>query len=70
MSSMEILEWTMGWAWPILIVFAVLMAWGIKRITGWNETNQQFEGQGTGPVPGKHCVCRYDEPVKTSADLE
>ncbi len=60
MTSMEILEWTMGWAWPILIVFAVLMAWGIERIIRWNEQDGR-EDQMTGPGPGKNCVCPRDE---------
>jgi hypothetical protein len=51
----------MGWAWPILIGFAVLMAWGIERIAGWNEPDRHEEPMTT-PVTGRHCVCQYDEP--------
>jgi hypothetical protein len=61
MTHREILEWTMGWAWPILIGFAVLMAWGIERIAGWNEPDRHEEPMTT-PVTGRHCVCQYDEP--------
>ncbi len=60
MTPMEILEWTTGWAWPIMIVFAVLMAWGIARIMRWNDQDQR-EDQMTNPVPGRHCVCQSDE---------
>ncbi len=60
MTPMEILEWTMGWAWPIMIVFAILVAWGIERIAGWNETDRHEEPMTT-LVPGRHCICQCDE---------
>jgi hypothetical protein len=59
MTSIDILEWTMGWAWPILIGLVVLMAWGIARIMTWKEQDESRE-QSSSPVLGKHCICQCD----------
>ncbi len=58
MSPLEILEWTMGWAWPVLIVLSILMAWGIVRVIGWDE--QDLQEPATCPDPGRHSVCQCD----------
>jgi hypothetical protein len=59
MSPLEILEWTMGWAWPVIIGLVALMAWGIARVMTWDGQDRPEE-QASGPVPGKHCVCQCD----------
>ncbi len=38
MTQVDILEWTMGWAWPVLLLFLFLMVWGITRLTNWGES--------------------------------
>ena len=60
MKPADILEWTMGWAWPVIISLMALMAWGIARIMTWKEQDRPEE-QLSGPIPGKHCVCPCDE---------
>jgi hypothetical protein len=60
MKPVDILEWTMGWAWPIIIGLMALMAWGIARIMTWREQDMPEE-QPSGPIPGKHCTCQCDE---------
>jgi len=57
MSFAEILEWTTGWAWPLMIGIVVLMAWGVERIMTWDKQNLSEE-QSSAPITGKHCVCQ------------
>ena len=59
MKPVDILEWTMGWAWPIIIGLVALMAWGIARVMSWKEEGRSEE-QSSVPIPGKHCVCECD----------
>lgn len=60
MKPVDILEWSMGWAWPIMTGLVALMAWGITRIMNWGEQDRSEE-QSSGPIPGKHCVCQCDQ---------
>ena len=60
MKPVDILEWAMGWAWPIIIGLVVLMAWGIARVMTWKDQHRSEE-QSSGPIPGEHCVCQCDE---------
>jgi hypothetical protein len=55
MKSTEILEWTMGWAWPVIMGIAVLIAWAVERIVNWNKGDLSGKKAGTGP--DDHCVC-------------
>ncbi len=57
MRPVDILEWVMGWPWPIILGFVVLMAWGLKRIVTWDNEDQSEE-QPSGPITGEHCVCQ------------
>ena len=59
MKFAEILEWVMGWAWPIMIGIVVLMAWGVERIITWDKQDLSEE-QSCGPITGKHCVCQCE----------
>ena len=59
MKPTDILEWTMGWAWPVIIGLVALMAWGIARFMAWKEEGRP-EDLSAGPIPGKHCVCECD----------
>lgn len=36
MKPLEILEWTMGWAWPVIVGFFVLIMLGIVRLINWD----------------------------------
>ena len=56
MTFVEIMEWTMGWAWPIIIGVVLLMVWGIERIENWDE-EELSAGQTSGPVSKEHCTC-------------
>jgi hypothetical protein len=56
MTFVEIMEWTMGWAWPIMLGIVLLMAWGIERIETWDE-EELSAGQTSGQIPEK-CVCQ------------
>ncbi len=57
MKFAEILEWTTGWAWPIMIGFIVLLSWGVERIMSWDKQDLSEE-QSSGIITGKHCVCQ------------
>ncbi len=57
MKFSEILEWTTGWAWPIMIGFIVLLSWGVERIISWDKQDLPEE-QSSGLITGKHCVCQ------------
>ncbi|HUJ19109.1 MAG TPA: hypothetical protein VL197_14090 [Nitrospirota bacterium] len=57
MKPVDILEWTMGWAWPIMTGIAVLMALSVARIMSWDEQDLSQE-KSSGPIPGKNCVCQ------------
>jgi hypothetical protein len=59
MKFTEILEWTMGWAWPIMIGIVILIAWGVERIMTWDKQDLSEE-QSSGPITGKHCVCQCE----------
>jgi hypothetical protein len=56
MKPAEILEWVMGWPWPVLIVFVVVMAGGVSRIISWDKQNPS-EDQSSSPIPRKQCIC-------------
>jgi hypothetical protein len=47
MKPVDVLEWTMGWAWPVITVLAVLIFIGIERIVNWDT---QELSQNTTPV--------------------
>ncbi len=47
MKPVDVLEWTMGWAWPVMTVLAVLIFIGIERIVNWGT---QEPPQDTMPV--------------------
>ena len=57
MRSVDILEWTMGWAWPVIIGLVALMVWGVMRLMGWEGQNPSEE-QTSCPLPGRHCICQ------------
>lgn len=56
-TSMDIMQWAMGWSWPIVTALAVLMAWGIARFLSWQERDLVEEG-ASGPVSEEGCVCK------------
>lgn len=56
MKDLDILQWTMGWSWPIITVLAVLIAWGIGRFLTWDEKNPAEEST-PGPAAQDRCVC-------------
>jgi hypothetical protein len=58
MRPVDILEWTMGWPWPVMIVFGALIAWGISRLMMWDE--QGTEDQLSGSTPCQPCACTCD----------
>ncbi len=60
MKPVDILEWTMGWAWPVLVVLAALMIWGIARVMTWNEGDGATQDRKADSLPGNACVCRCD----------
>lgn len=35
MKPVDVLEWTMGWAWPVMVVLAALIFIGIERLVNW-----------------------------------
>ncbi len=59
MNFDELFEWTTGWAWPVMILLGVLIAWGIGRFLTWGEENERIEDR---PAPtagdGRECTCR------------
>ena len=56
MNFDELLEWTMGWAWPVIVLLGVLMAWGIGRFLTWGEQDQMVE-EKSARASGEACVC-------------
>jgi len=59
MTSTEILEWVMGWPWPVIIVFVLLIAGGIGRLI-YGDEQDLSEHQSTGSILGKECSCRCE----------
>ena len=59
MTNTEILEWVMGWPWPVIIVFVLLIAGGIMRLLS-EDAQGLSEHQSSGPIPGKECSCRCE----------
>jgi hypothetical protein len=59
MKFVDILEWTTGWAWPIMIGIVVLMALGVERIMTWDK-QELSEEQSSGLSTGKHCDCQCE----------
>jgi hypothetical protein len=57
MTFVEVMEWTMGWAWPIIIGLVLLMAWGIERIEDWDEEEGLSGGQMSDLISKEHCTC-------------
>ncbi len=57
MKSAEILEWVMGWPWPVIIAFVVVIAGGIERLVSW-YTQDISEEHSSGSNPGKECECQ------------
>ncbi|MHB8844477.1 MAG: hypothetical protein ACYC7L_06965 [Nitrospirota bacterium] len=57
-SSMDMMQWAMGWSWPVVAVLAVLMAWGIARVLSWPEQDVAEEG-ASGPASDENrsCTC-------------
>lgn len=55
MKPIDILEWTMGWAWPVIIVLLVLIAWGIERLTAWGE--KETEDHVSNQIQSHRCTC-------------
>jgi hypothetical protein len=58
-KDMDILQWTMGWSWPIITVLGALVAWGIARFLSWQEEDLAGK-QSSGPTPDERCNCRCD----------
>jgi len=59
MKAVDILEWVMGWPWPILLVLGSLMAWGIARVITW-DVRYRIEEQPSVLIPGKKGTCQCD----------
>ncbi len=59
MTSAEILEWVMGWPWPIIIAFAILIAVGIERIISWDKQDLH-ENKSSSPIRNDECVCQCE----------
>ncbi len=57
MSFDEILEWTMGWPWPVIVLLGVLIALGIGRVLSWEETEPGGE-RPSDAAAGQACVCQ------------
>ncbi len=57
MSFNEMLEWTMGWPWPVIVLLGGLITWGIGRFLNWDEEEVKGEESNDAAV-GKACVCR------------
>jgi hypothetical protein len=55
-KDIDILQWTMGWSWPIIAALGGLLAWGIARFLSWQEEDLTGE-RSSGPKPGERCVC-------------
>lgn len=60
MKAVDILEWVMGWPWPILLVFGSLMAWGIARVITW-DVRYRLEEPSSGLILDKQCDCQRDQ---------
>ncbi len=58
MKPVDILEWTMGWPWPVIAVLMALTVWGIVRIMMWDEEEAKEPTQS--PSVGEPCVCTCD----------
>ncbi len=56
MNIDELLEWTMGWPWPVIIVLSILMAWGIGRVLTWED--EEGKDNSSDQPAGRACVCR------------
>ncbi|MDA8100750.1 MAG: hypothetical protein M0042_14130 [Nitrospiraceae bacterium] len=56
MKASDILEWTMGWAWPVIVALGALVAWGIARFVSWESSGPD---KTTEPVPAE-CVPYLD----------
>jgi hypothetical protein len=59
MNAVNVLEWTMGWAWPVIIGLVALVFWGVERVVTWNR--QDLTELPAGTVPGNSCSCPCDE---------
>jgi hypothetical protein len=59
MTSAEILEWVMGWAWPIIFVFVVLIVGGIERLITWDKQGLS-EDLSSSLIPDKECLCQCE----------
>lgn len=56
MDPVDILQWTMGWSWPIVAGLGILMTWGIVRFMDLAEEGRGGE-QATGTETDRRCVC-------------
>ena len=57
MNVDEVLEWTMGWPWPVIVLLCVLIAWGIGRVLTWDEEGQKNEQVRGTTAADEACVC-------------
>lgn len=57
MRPVDILEWTMGWPWPLIVVLGALMAWGIVRFMTWDEEGAEEGSSSTAAREDCQCMC-------------
>ncbi len=57
MKSVTVLEWTMGWAWPVMVVLAALIFTGIQRIVNWDAHWRSQDTMPAGIPREDMCVC-------------
>ncbi len=57
MKPVDILEWTMGWPWPIIVLLGALLAWGIWRFMSWDEESGKEPAKVKETKLPEGCVC-------------
>ncbi len=57
MKPADILEWTMGWPWPVVVLLSALVVWGIWRFLSWDEGVSQDAVSSKGLTVPEGCVC-------------
>ncbi|HAM50662.1 MAG TPA: hypothetical protein DCP92_08210 [Nitrospiraceae bacterium] len=60
MTSTELLEWVMGWPWPVIVVFVLLIAGGIGRLVYWDKEDRSAQQSSSGQSLNKECICRCE----------
>ncbi len=53
--DIDILQWTMGWSWPIITGLALLIVWGIVRFLAWDEP--EASATASNRTTADTCVC-------------